>query len=59
MEEDHPMTKEEILESDIIGFLRINNGLSIEDALKLREALSVTVTMSLDELKELVNHCKK
>ena len=53
------MNKEEILESDIIGFLRITNDLSMDDTLELRKGNDVKINLSLETIKNLVKHCKK
>lgn len=51
------MNKEQILESDVIGFLMLSEKIKHKEALELRENKPVLISVTLDELKNMVKHC--
>lgn len=51
------MNKEQILESDIIGFLILSEKIQHNEALSLRENQTVDISVSLKDLKNLVKLC--
>lgn len=51
------MNKEQILESDILGYLLIKGVINHEQQINLREGKQSKLIISLEELKEMVNNC--